>query len=143
MSGKYKVEVPIKLGSRVLNVSFVADSELEIFKKASFLMSDIPQVGPNGETDLRLLYRRTQDGDYDYYSIVSDKAGQEFQFGQSKKNPGQLFPKGWVKLYKKGQDGGNTPPPTPAATKTEDNPSPTAQAQADADDLLSELDVEI
>lgn len=138
----YRVEIPVKLGNDVIKISFVAENDLEIFKKASFFMSDIPKVGPNGETDLRFLYRRTKDGDYEYYSIVSDKAGMEFQFGQSKNPIGTLFPKGWVKLYVREGGNGGEKVATPADTQAATDSAATANTQAAAAEILKDLDVE-
>lgn len=90
----------------------------EFFQKASFI-SSLPSVGPNGETDLILRHRITAKGDY--YSIVSEKAKQEFSIGQSKDNV-TLFGKDWQALYDAGAAQGNVSAPTAGLGQTQPTP---------------------
>lgn len=87
----------ITIGTTEITVVENAESQAEFVEKVSFF-SGLPTTGPNGETDLKLVHRRTKEG-YNYYSIVSEKAGKEFNLGQSQKEPGKLFGKGWEDLY--------------------------------------------
>ena len=85
------------MGDTEISVMENAETQQEFFEKISFF-SSLPKVGPNGETDLKFSYRKTKEG-YEYFSIISEKAGQEYKFGQSQKDPGQLFAKGWEDIY--------------------------------------------
>lgn len=106
-----QVEYKLKLGQDEFTIKAEAKTQAEFFQKMSFF-SSIPKVGPNGETDLKLLHRTPQG--YNYYSLVSEKAGMEYKFGQSKENLGDLFGKGWEPLYTK--DGASTNTGTTAAS---------------------------
>lgn len=87
----------VTIGSTEITVIETADSQAQFVEKVSFF-SGLPTEGPNGETDLKFLHRTTKEG-YNYYSIVSEKAGKEYNLGQSQKVPGELFGKGWEDLY--------------------------------------------
>lgn len=93
-----KVQFELVIGQNKFTLIEEVESNAEFFKKLHFY-STLPQVGPNGETDLVLTYRVAQK-QYEYYSIVSQKAQQEFRFGQQKDGKGALFAKGWEPLYK-------------------------------------------
>jgi len=90
-------EVKLKIGEIEVKVSDNAASDKELLEKLEFL-SEIPKVGPNGNTDLKISVRQTKEG-HTYYEIVDNKAKKRFQFGQSKTKAGKLFPKGWNDLY--------------------------------------------
>lgn len=90
------------VGETAFEIADEAQSVQEFFEKVSF-WQELPSQGPNGETDLAFHYRKTPNEGYEYYSLVSKKAGMEFRFGQPKKEAGALFPKGWVKI-ERGQD---------------------------------------
>lgn len=92
-----QVQFKLKIGQNEFILTESVENHSEFFQKLHFY-STLPQVGPNGEDDLVLTFRVAQ-GQYEYYSIVSKKAGQEYKFGQSKKNDGTLFGKGWEPLY--------------------------------------------
>ena len=97
-----KVQFELTIGENKFTLIEDVESHVEFFKKLNFY-STLPKQGPNGETDLVLRHRlaTTQAGKkVDYYSIVSEKAQQEFKFGQSQQVPGGLFPKGWEPLFK-------------------------------------------
>lgn len=97
------VEYRLKLGQDEFTIKADVKDELEFFQRMSFY-SNLPKSGPNGETDLKITHRSTKDG-HNYYSIVSESAGQEFKFGQLKPGSGGgLFEKGWAPLYKAGQE---------------------------------------
>lgn len=98
-------EFELLVGSSKFMIRDQAESHAEFFEKASFF-ANLPLVGPNGETDLKLLHRTTSKG-HNYYSIVSEKAKLEFKFGQSQQNPGSLFAKGWKPLYERNSDNDN------------------------------------
>lgn len=85
----------------------------DFFKKAAFFQG-LPSVGPGGETDLIVTYRTTSEG-HKYFSIVSEEAGQEMQYGQPKTEDGSLFEKSWAPLYNASANANKTA--TPAATK--------------------------
>ncbi len=87
----------ITIGSTEITVVENAESQAQFVEKVSFF-SGLPTTGPNGETDLKFLHRTTKEG-YNYYSIVSEKAGKEFNLGQSNKEPGKLYGKSWEDLY--------------------------------------------
>ncbi len=91
-------QLKLNIGETEFVINDVAASHQDFFQRASF-WSSLPKTGPNGETDLKLEHRITKEG-YSYYSIVSEKAGQELQLGQSQKQPGVLFVKGWVSLVR-------------------------------------------
>jgi hypothetical protein len=92
-----KVQFELVVGENKFTLVEDVDSHADFFKKLHFY-STLPKVGPNGETDLVLTYRVAQK-QYEYYSIVSKKAGMEFKFGQAKDAKGTLFAKGWEPLY--------------------------------------------
>jgi hypothetical protein len=94
-----QVEYQLKIGKDLFTLKADVEDEKDFFEKMSFY-SNLPRTGPNGEEDLKLVYRTTQEG-HKYYSLVSTKADQEFKFGQNKDtSKGVLFPKGWEPLYK-------------------------------------------
>lgn len=95
-----EVSYRLRLGADEFTLKFDVATEKELFEKASFYCN-LPKVGPNGEDDLKLKHTKVKN--YDYYSVVSEKAGQEFKFGirQSDK---ALFPKGWEPLFNSGSD---------------------------------------
>ncbi len=117
-----KVQFELTIGENRFTLIEEVETNADFFKKLHFY-STLPKVGPNGETDLVLTYRVAQK-QYEYYSIVSQKAQQEFRFGQSKESKGQLFAKGWEALFV-GEDeasegasagiGGGIGAPAPAA----------------------------
>lgn len=90
-----KVQFNVVIGETEFLMSEEVESETEFFQKLHFYQN-LPKTGPNGETDLKLSYR-TPKG-YTYYSIVSEKAGMEFKFGQHQGSD-TLFPKQWEPLY--------------------------------------------
>lgn len=92
----YQVEHKVTIGQDEFLVKVNADSQTDLIQKLSFF-TNLPKVGPNGETDLRLNYRNVKG--YEFYSLVSDIAGKEFKLGQYKENAGALFPKGWSDVY--------------------------------------------
>lgn len=92
-----QVQFKLTIGENEFTLVENVDTHTDFFKKLHFY-STLPKVGPNGETDLVLTYRVAQK-QYEYYSIVSQKAKQEFKFGQSKDAKGTLFSKGWEPLY--------------------------------------------
>lgn len=93
-----QVEYRLKLGQEEFLLKVDVNNVLEFFEKLSFY-SNIPKVGPNGETDLKISHRTTTQG-YNYYSLVSEQAGMEYRFGQPKEDPKILFPKGWQPIFK-------------------------------------------
>lgn len=97
-----KVQFELTIGENKFTLSEDVESHSDFFKKLDFY-SGLPKTGPNGETDLVLRHRvaKTKDGKpCAYFSIVSEKAGKEFKFGQSQSVVGSLFPKGWEDLYR-------------------------------------------
>lgn len=104
-----KVQFELVIGENKYTLIEDVESNTDFFKKLHFY-SSLPKVGPNGETDLQLRYRIAQK-QYEYYSIVSEKAGMEFKFGQPKEGKGVLFPKGWEPLFKSegGEEGSEAP----------------------------------
>lgn len=108
-----RVTYRLKLGQDDFQLEAEVKSEKEFFETMSFYAS-LPRTGPNGEDDLRIQFRTTTEG-HKYYSLVSDKAGYEFMFGQNlDKNGGGLFPKGWQALYVKNNEGQQTQQQAPA-----------------------------
>lgn len=98
-----QVEYKLKLGQDEFVLRADVKNEIEFFQTMSFY-SNLPRVGPNGETDLKITHRTTKDG-YNYYSIVSQQAGKEFKFGQINDKDAGLFNKGWEDLYVASNDG--------------------------------------
>lgn len=97
-----KVQFELTIGENKFTLSEDVESHADFFKKLDFY-SGLPKAGPNGETDLVLRHRvaKTKDGKpCAYFSIVSEKAGMEFKFGQSQTTVGSLFPKGWEAVYR-------------------------------------------
>jgi hypothetical protein len=90
-----EVQYRLRLGNDEFTLKFEVGSEKELFEKASFFCN-LPKVGPNGEDDLKLRHVRIKN--FDYYSVVSEKADQEFKFGIRQSDKG-LFPKGWAPLF--------------------------------------------
>lgn len=139
-----KVQFELVIGENKFTLIEDVENNTEFFKKLSFY-STLPKVGPNGETDLQLRYRVAQK-QYEYYSIVSEKAGMEFKFGQPKDAKGVLFPKGWEPIYKAEDEGAEssapqsagigsvgiggfaTPTPTPGSATRAPTPAPAAAA---------------
>lgn len=97
-----RVQFELMIGENKFTLIEDVENNADFFKKLAFY-STLPKVGPNGETDLVIQHRVAQK-QYDYYSIVSKKAGMEFKFGQSKDAKGGLFAKGWEPLYKGDQE---------------------------------------
>lgn len=98
-----KVQFELTIGENKFTLIEDVDSHTDFFKKLNFY-STLPKTGPNGETDLVLRHRiaTTKAGKkVDYFSIVSEKAKQEFKFGQSQQVKDALFPKGWEPLFQK------------------------------------------
>lgn len=116
------VKTKIKIGADEFEISQDVADQTEFFKFSAFF-SSIPKVGPKGETDLKLVHRTPQG--YNYFSLVSEIAQQEYKFGQSKENPGTLFGKGWEPLYQK-TEGNATQSPIGATT----TPAPVATTNA-------------
>lgn len=150
---KTKVKFTKKIGSNSFEFECEVTSQADFFEKSSFF-SSLPSVGPTGEDDLVLQYRKTKGG-FEYYSIVSEKAGQEFKFGQSKATEGDLFPKGWEPIYVPETDSEEAseapkrstrssrkkkaaPAPTPTEVVEEEDVAVEADS-SDSDDLLAEL----
>ncbi len=92
-----KAILQLTVGDDVLAVEHEIGNIKDLFKFHS-MFADIPKTGPHGESDLKLCFRKTQEG-FEYYSVVSPKAGMEFMFGQTKVGQ-ELFPKGWVKIQR-------------------------------------------
>lgn len=93
-----KAKFTKKIGTQVFEFECDATSQKEFIQSVSFY-SSLPEVGPNGEDDLVLRHRPTKKGAY--YSIVSEKAKQEFMLGQylEPKGKDELFCKGWQPLW--------------------------------------------
>lgn len=92
-----QIEYKIKLGQDEFTIRAEVLDEKDFFQKMSFY-SNLPKVGPNGENDLKITHRTTTEG-YNYYSLVSESAKQEYKFGQINEKDGGLYPKGWQPLY--------------------------------------------
>lgn len=92
-----KVQFELTIGENKFTLIEDVENHSDFFKKLHFY-STLPKTGPNGETDLVLTYRVAQK-QYEYFSIVSQKAQMEFKFGQLKESKGGLFAKGWEPLY--------------------------------------------
>jgi hypothetical protein len=93
-----QVEYKIKLGKDEFTLRLDVQNSVEFFEKLSFY-SNLPKTGPNGEDDLKITHRTTTQG-YNYYSLVSEKAGMEYKFGQPKEDPKVLYGKGWEPLFR-------------------------------------------
>lgn len=87
----------INVGDTEITIVESAETQAEFVEKISFF-SGLPTEGPNGEKDLKFVARETKEG-YKYYSLVSEQAGQEYNFGQSQKKKGELFGKGWEQIF--------------------------------------------
>lgn len=85
------------IGNQEFTFTLVANTQKEFFEKVAFYAS-LPTTGPNGETDLVVTHRNPKG--YNYYSIVSEKAGKELLFGQINDQSQTLFAKDWQDLYK-------------------------------------------
>ena len=125
-----------KVGEIEFEFEQEVSTHTEFFDSVEFF-SSLPATGPNGETDLRFAHRTPQG--YDYFEIVSEKAGQRFCFGEHKNSKGSLFPKTWEPIFQ-GNDGGdyhNQPDPP---TQRESRPAQPAQRQAQATTSNQEID---
>lgn len=91
-------KVNLKVGTKDIEVSDSAENVVDFFKKIAKL-DCFPIVGEKGSENLKFVARMTKDGDY-YLYIVDQDTKKEFHLGQSKKSPGDLFPKGWQDPYK-------------------------------------------
>lgn len=87
----------ITVGTTEIEITESADTHQDFIKRLSFF-SSIPTKGPNGETDLRFVHRKTSQG-HEYYSLISDIANQEYKFGQSQQEEGTMYGKGWEEKY--------------------------------------------
>lgn len=90
-----------KIGMSTFSFDLEVENIKDFFEKVAEY-DDLPSVGPNGETDLKLVFRTTKEN-HKYYSIVCPTADKEFSFGVSKDNI-SLFPKGWQDTYKPEQN---------------------------------------
>jgi len=120
-----QVTFDLQVGEQTFKITETVESNIDFFKKLSFY-ADLPKVGPNGETDLKLVYRNPKG--YEYYSIVSEQAGMELKFGVLQDANGGLFKKSWEPLFKSANTtsgagvttnaglGAPTPTPTPQQT---------------------------
>lgn len=113
----------LKIGALEVTFSDVAKNSKEFFEKVSFY-SDLPTKGPNGEEDLKIVHRTTSKG-YEYYSIVSESAKQEFKFGQTR-DADSLYPKGWHPMYSNSEESEEEVIETKPAVKSS-TPTPTAK----------------
>lgn len=134
-----EIKFDLKIGSKTFTITETAESQVDFVKKMAFFGS-LPEVGPNGETDLVLTHRTAQKK-YDYYSIVSKQAGQEFLFGQYLERKGEFYAKGWQPLYNAGaaesdEETAPTSAPAPFARTQAPAPTPT-QAPATRPALAS------
>lgn len=93
-----QVQFELQIGQNKFTLIEEVANNKEFFQKLHFY-STLPKVGPNGEDDLVVQFRVAQEK-YEYYSLVSEKAGQEYTFGQPKKNDGSLYGKGWQPIFK-------------------------------------------
>lgn len=109
-----QVEYRLKLGQDEFVLKAEVNDEKEFFEKMSFY-SNLPKVGPNGELDVKLMFRTTKEG-YKYYSILSEKAGMEYKFGQVNEKNGGLYPKGWEPAYGGSNDNSGAPASSPFPT---------------------------
>lgn len=92
-----KLKVTIDIGGTQIQVERTFSTDQEFVEKLSFL-SSLPTEGPNGEKDLKFVARTTKEN-HKYYSIICESAGKEFKFGQSQKQIGTMYGKGWEDLY--------------------------------------------
>jgi len=97
-----QVEYKFKIGADEFTIRADVSNHTEFFQAMGFY-ANLPKTGPNGENDLKLTYRKVRE--YEYYSIVSQEAGQEYALGQYKGDSGNLFEKDWQPLYKKPGEG--------------------------------------
>lgn len=134
MEFKFKV----RIGSTDFEISDKAENLKEFIEKVS-LFQELPTVGPNGEVDLKLVFRSVKG--YDYYSIVSESAKKEFKLGQSRTDD-KLFPKGWEELFEREESGTQevspiSKTPTPSISKTTPSKAPPTINKAPAPKSLS------
>lgn len=121
-----KFSFDLRIGDRVIHIEEEVAGEHQFFQRMAFWDS-IPAAGPNGEADLRFSYR-TPKG-FEYYAIECRSAGEQFDFGQLKKETKDLFPKSWTQIQhglreeREEWDGD----PAPATTSA---PSPAPRAAA-------------
>ncbi|MCG3175440.1 MAG: hypothetical protein MOGMAGMI_00369 [Candidatus Omnitrophica bacterium] len=135
MEFKFKV----RIGSTDFEISDKAENLKEFIEKVS-LFQELPTIGPNGEADLKLVFRSVKG--YDYYSIVSESAKKEFKLGQSKTTDGKLFPKGWSELFEREESETQevspiSKTPTPSISKTTPSKAPPTINKAPAPKSLS------
>lgn len=124
-----KITFIAKMGDRQIQIEDEVANEAEAWKVVAFWDS-LPQVGPNGQTDLKFSYR-TPEG-YEYYSIECPSAGKEFKFGQLREGKGKLFPKDWAPILHGREEFEEEPAPAPArpSPATPQRPSTTAAPAA-------------
>ena len=112
-----QVKFPVKVGDVTYEITAKVNNLKELFKVAGPFAECIPSKGPNGEEDLKLVYREVKG--YTYYSVVSESAGQEFALGEHKEGD-TLFKKGWQDLYNGGNSGGSAKKASRPAPKASD-----------------------
>lgn len=116
----------ITVGTTKFTITENAENHKEFIKKAAFF-SSLPAKGPNGEEDLKLVYRTTKEG-HEYYSIVSERAGKELQLGQSK-DMKSLYVKDWDQLFVGNKQQNSAPQAqSQAPAPVQQAPAPTPQA---------------
>lgn len=92
-----EIQFKLNIGGMEITITEQAENQAEFVEKVAFF-STLPNKGPNGEDDLKLVHRVTSKG-HNYYSIISEQAQKEYKLGQSQREPGKLFGKGWEDLY--------------------------------------------
>lgn len=129
-----KFTAQIKFGNRMITIEDEAADLRDMFHKMN-IYDALPSEGPGGEEDLKFSHRVVKNGrgqDCDYYSVVCEKAGQEFKFGILSTSK-DLFPKGWEPIrrgaFRERQDEEQEPEPAP-------EPAPRQQAQKAQGDPL-------
>lgn len=122
-----QVKYDLRIGEDTITIIDDVKNHSDFFKKLSFYQS-LPKVGPNGETDLKLVYRNPKG--YEYYSIVSEKAGMELKFGQLTDPKGDLFIKDWEPVYQgDGQQQQAAAPVVPGVQPQQAVPTPAPAPQ--------------
>ena len=119
-------ELTKKIGKTTFVFKKVVQNHCEFMKLASFLQ-ELPETGPNGEEDVRLVHRHVRGNDF--YSLICDSAGMEYKLGQYKTpREGELYCKGvWAPVFRN-QESAVSSTPTPAGEQQ----SPVASEQVNS-----------
>jgi hypothetical protein len=137
-----KIKFSVKVGDRTIQIEDDVANVAEAWRLVAFWDS-LPQAGPAGQGDLKFSYRTPQE--CEYFAIACPSSGQEFKFGQFRKDKDKLFPKHWAPILhgREEFDEEQAPEPAPAPARRESqstrpaSPAPPVAAPAPVSDIDS------